>query len=175
MPVPENRSVNRPVNPSFTRWALACLVTAAAVLAPGCSEGGRKRRGDSENYQTDKAQLIVRPGAVIDIDIARTEAARDRAPKDQPGLCEACGMLLAYGADVNGRFTTEGMRMDVDVVWMNHFSVIGISTDLKAPVGGQPVSTSLSPGKATEMLLLGAGGVSRLGITQGMNLQLMKN
>ena len=162
-------------NSSLARWFLVLLVAAAAVMAPACSGGGKKKRGGVESYQTDKAQLSVKPGTVIDIDLAKTEEARNRAAQDQFALCETCGLMLAYGADVNGRFSTEGMKMDVDAVWMNHFTVIGIATDLKAPTGGQPVSTSLSPGKATELLLLSAGGVSRLGITQGMNLQLMKS
>ncbi len=150
-------------------FALAGLAALIAVT-PACSEGKRKR-GTSVSYPVDKQRLRTRTGVIFEVDVARTEDARVHAPTDLVALCETCGLVLAFGDPVDGRFSTENMQMNVDLVWMNRFTVVGIATDLKAPAYGHPVSVSLSPSKITEYLLLPAGSVEKFGIRAGEQMK----
>ncbi len=154
------------------RLLLVSLLVLTAALG-GCS-GGKKKTAASERYQLDKGTLVMKNGIQLEVEIARTEAARDQAPADLYALCENCGLLVAIGSSVPGRFSTEKMKMDVDLVWMNGFTVIGSVSGLKAAGESSAPSVVLSPSPVTEYLLLPPGAIERLRVEQGDSYRMSR-
>lgn len=152
---------------------LLCLSLCIFLpLGIGACSGGKKRRTSGPTYTLDRTRMHIRPGVTIEVEIAETEESRAKAPADQISLCAACGLLLAFGNPQPGRFSTEGMKMDVDVVWLDRLTVVGVASGLRAPIGVQRASTSLSPVPVTELLLLPSGAAAELGIVQGQKFKV---
>ncbi|MFZ2681973.1 MAG: DUF192 domain-containing protein [Patescibacteria group bacterium] len=86
---------------------------------------------------------------------------------------EAQGMLFLFKDSAVREFWMKGMKLDLDVVWIQGDKVVAVSSGVKAPKSGEePVRMSSKPIPVDMVLELPAGYASQFGITPGVSLKI---
>jgi uncharacterized protein len=137
----------------------------AAACAPEAERGGR--RGPDAEPPPAFARVSVGMH-VVRAEIADDALSRARGLSGRDGLPEGQGMAFLYPRADRYGFWMEGMRFDLDLVWIRDGRIVDITADVPhaAPAAGErPVYRPREP--ADTVLEVPAGTAARLGWRTG--------
>jgi uncharacterized membrane protein (UPF0127 family) len=126
---------------------------------------------NSKIYQRGVVQI---GGNKIDVEIAKSSAARIAGLSWRKSLDENSGMLFALGTPNYYAFWMKDMLFPIDIIWIADDQVVDISKNLPVPQGNNP--PSYSPAEpANYVLEVNAGYADRYGIKIGDKVQMEIN
>lgn len=107
-------------------------------------------------------------GHEIKLELAITEAEKEKGLGSRDSLAPDTGMLFVYQTKGNYGFWMKGMRFPLDFIWIDGNIIVDLSPNIPFPEKNttQPISlTSRVP--ADKVLEVNAGVIDRLGIKIG--------
>lgn len=107
-------------------------------------------------------------GHTINLDLAVTEAEKEKGLGYRDSLAPDHGMLFVYDHPDRYGFWMKGMKFPLDFIWINGNIVADISQNIPHPVSQTAQPVSLAPSvPADKVLEVNAGVVKSLGIRIG--------
>ncbi len=137
-------------------WGFTLLVLIASAE---CSWAGRER------YE------VFLGGHRLEVELAVTRQERMQGLSGRTYLGENKGMLFLYQKRTPLRFWMAGMKIALDLLWLDGPKVVGIEPNLQPPSPGQPPRMVLSPGPVDRVLEVRAGWTRKHGIKPGALLK----
>jgi uncharacterized membrane protein (UPF0127 family) len=138
----------------------ALLIALAAIII------GSHQSACGERYRAD--EVIQAPRAKVAVQVAMTQAERQRGLSGRLCLQPDRGMLFIFGQPGYYAFWMRDMHFDIDIVWLSaDKSVVQVDTGVKPST--YP-NTFLPSQPAKYVLELGAGQAEAKGITAGRQL-----
>lgn len=108
------------------------------------------------------------------VELAITEAERQKGLGYRDSLADNRGMLFVYDHPEQHRFWMKGMRFPIDIIWIENKKIIDISANV--PISDDVILPTYAPKlPVSQILELNAGTVDRLGIKIGDTVQILKN
>jgi uncharacterized protein len=133
----------------------AAILVALVLLEPGPGLAGR------EWFQ------VILDGHRLEVELALTRAERMRGLSGRTFLGENRGMLFIYKNRRPLRFWMNGMKIGLDLFWLDGPRVVGIEHGIEPPGPGQTPLSVFSPGPADRVLEVKAGWAKRHGVRTG--------
>jgi len=156
------------------------LLLLLAVLLVGC---GARPVGDDKFGTTGTpippAKLTgpqaVFPSATVYVEVARTDAEREKGLGGHAPLGEHDGMLFVFDQPAAYAFWMKGMTFPLDLLWVDGGKVVYLAADVPAwppdtPYSALPVYTPAAP--ARYVLEVNAGFAKKYGIDVGTPVEL---
>lgn len=107
-------------------------------------------------------------GHTIRLELAVTEAEKEKGLGYRDTLATDRGMLFVYNHPERYGFWMKGMRFPLDFVWINGNTVVELSQNIPQPVSDTVQPVSLAPKvPADKVLEVNAGIIKSLGIRVG--------
>jgi hypothetical protein len=107
-------------------------------------------------------------GHAIRLELAVTEAEKEKGLGYRDSLATGSGMLFVYDHPDRYGFWMKGMRFPLDFIWINGNRVADLSQNIPQPVNDAVQPASLAPAvPADKVLEVNAGVVQSLGIRTG--------
>lgn len=121
------------------------------------------RKDCAEVYRHDKTIMVN--GQVVEVQLAKTELARERGLGGKICLGDKQGMLFQFNQPGNYPFWMKDMRFPIDIVWIstNH-RVVGVAANV---LPSSYPKTYVSQQPAQDVLELDAGQAARIGLKEG--------
>jgi uncharacterized protein len=132
---------------------VSLLAVAAALTACGSDQTSAGTRTVSVGNGTVRA------------DVADSTGERDKGLSGRASLSDREGMLFIFPNRAPRSFWMKGMRFPIDIVWIAHGRVIGVTRNVPVPRAGLP--TYDSPGPAGQVLEVRAGWAARHHVRRG--------
>ena len=120
--------------------------------------------------QQDRYEVHL-DGHRLEVELAITRQDRMRGLSGRTYLSENKGMLFIYQRKTPLRFWMSGMKMSIDLLWLDNDRVVGIEPDLSPPSPGQQPRMVFSPSPVDRVLEVRAGWAARHGIKPGALLK----
>lgn len=98
---------------------------------------------------------------------AVTPWAKARGLSGRERLGEAEGMLFVYPVPAQHPFWMNGMRFDLDFIFIRGDRVVDLKEKIPAPAGGDPPATVIPGAPADKILEVNAGFIAEHGIKIG--------
>lgn len=131
---------------------------------------------DAFGALTDESRVMVKiAGATVDAEIARSDAKRALGLSQRAPLAEGEGMLFVFDDPSILSFWNKDMRFPIDVLWLEHGVVAGISEGLPAFTEGAAPVIITSPAPAQAVLEVPEGFVKKYGITSNTTVTIYEN
>jgi hypothetical protein len=112
-------------------------------------------------------------GHTIHLELAITEAEKEKGLGYRDSLASDSGMLFVYDHPDRYGFWMKGMRFPLDYIWINGNKVADLSRNIPQPVNDAATPVSLSPAvPADKVLEVNAGVIDSFGIRIGDLVQL---
>ena len=125
---------------------------------------------DSSLAQQDRYEVHL-DGHRLEVELAISRQDRMRGLSGRTYLPENKGMLFIYQRKTTLRFWMSGMKMGIDLLWLDNDRVLGIEPDLQPPSPGQQPRMVFSPGPVDRVLEVRAGWAARHGVKPGALLK----
>lgn len=117
------------------------------------------------NYHTINIELA---GQKITVDIADTMATRAKGLGGRDGLNNNQGMLFIFNNSAYQTFWMMGMRIPIDIIWLQDDKIVDITENTPAPRAGELNLPTYKPSqKANKVLELKAGWVEQFKVKIG--------
>jgi uncharacterized membrane protein (UPF0127 family) len=108
----------------------------------------------------------------VTVEVAKSQAARERGLSGRTSLCENCGMLFLFPKADFYPIWMKGMRFDIDIIWILGSKVIGITPNVPYPNPGETVLPTFRPPQAVDAVLeVPSGWAQKNGIKAGSLVQ----
>lgn len=130
----------------------SCLV----FLGAGCLRSG-----------SVKISQIFIDGRPLRLEVVRTPEEQRKGLGGRTELAPDRGMLFVFSATGTPAFWMEGMRIPIDLLWIQDRHIVGIERDLPPPQDEEEPVTVHPPVPVDRVLELSAGGVARYGLEVG--------
>jgi hypothetical protein len=138
----------------FLLWALLTLVVIAFFFS-------------FLNNQLDKKQNYVQIGSLqINVELADTQAKKEKGLSDRNSLCGQCGMLFVFDTPTIGQFYMRNMNFPLDIIWISDHRVVKIDANLP-PAGNDPQILYGSGQPIDYVLEINSGKSEQYGINIG--------
>jgi hypothetical protein len=95
----------------------------------------------------------------VTLDVAVTEQEKMRGLSGRTALCDACGMLFVFDSAIPQTFWMKDMLFDIDVLWINQNTIVGLQKDISHR--RQEKEVFISPKPADKVVELPAGFVDK--------------
>lgn len=103
----------------------------------------------------------------ITVDVAVTDAQKQRGLGGRSSMAENSGMLFPYDHTEQFEYWMRDMLFPLDFVWINGKTVVDLSPNIPAPKQGE-MPRIVKPKTAVDKVLeLHAGSIERIGIATG--------
>jgi hypothetical protein len=113
-------------------------------------------------------------GHTIRLELAVTEAEKERGLGYRDTLAADTGMLFVYNHPDRYGFWMKGMRFPLDFIWINGNKVADLSRNIPQPANDTIQPATLAPSvPADKVLEVNAGVIQSLGIRVGDLVQLV--
>jgi len=98
---------------------------------------------DLNSSQAPHSQKTVEvSGNTINIEVANTEALREKGLSERDSLNENSGMLFVFPQKgIAPSFWMKGMKFNIDIIWIGGNKVVDITKDATIPKEGAPDSS----------------------------------
>ena len=107
-------------------------------------------------------------GHTIHLELAVTEAEKEKGLGYRDTLSANSGMLFVYQTKDRYGFWMKGMRFPLDFIWIDGNKVAGLSQNIPQPVSEAVQPVSLSPSVPVDKVLeVNAGVIDRIGVNVG--------
>jgi uncharacterized membrane protein (UPF0127 family) len=104
--------------------ALALVACAACLACPGADGGLVHAR-------------VTIEGQPLDVEVARTPAAREQGLSGRESLAPGTGLLFLHPTTARHTYWMKDMRFAIDVLWMRHGRIVDVSHRVPAPGPGE--------------------------------------
>ena len=98
------------------------------------------------------------------LEVADTDAKRERGLGYRETLCERCGMLFLFDRPDRYGFWMKGMRFPLDILWIREGAVVFLERNLDP---NDQTRVFVPSAEADRVLELNAGMADRFGIREG--------
>lgn len=110
---------------------------------------------------------------IITIEVAATEAQKQKGLGGRSSLADDRGMLFPYDHKEQYNFWMRGMRFPLDFIWIDGSRVMDIAENVPPQSGNEP-SVIIKPAVGVDKVLeVHAGTVQRLGIQIGDTVEFL--
>ena len=107
-------------------------------------------------------------GHTIRLELAVTEAEKEKGLGYRDSLGPDSGMLFVYNHPERYGFWMKGMRFPLDFIWINGNKVVELSQNIPQPVNDRVQPVSLAPAvPADKVLEVNSGVIQSLGVRIG--------
>ena len=117
-------------------------------------------------FRPTTSRPIVINGHSFVLDVANTEALREKGLGGRESLASDRGMLFAFDGPGVYPFWMKDMKFPIDIVWLRAGSVSDVVT-LPAPTGTAYIPTHVPSGPADAVLEFNAGIAEKTGLFPG--------
>lgn len=115
---------------------------------------------------------VVINGHTIHVEIAITNAEKEKGLGYRDSLAADNGMLFVYQNKDRYGFWMKGMRFPLDFIWINGNKVVDVSQNIPQPVSDSMQPVNLAPIVPVDKVLeVNAGTIEELGIKIGDTIQ----
>lgn len=122
-------------------------------------------------FEAKQSQPIIKVGEkMVQVEIMRTEAEREKGLSGRRSLCQDCGLVFLFDSPNYYTFWMKEMYFDIDIIWIAGDKVVDITDNAKAPPPGEfesPKQTYTSQVPADKVLEVNAGWAKKKGIRVG--------
>lgn len=124
-------------------------------------------------YRTHPLVSKVRlRGATITVEVAATEAQKQKGLGGRAQLPQESGMLFPYDHKEQYNFWMRGMQFPLDFIWIDDKTVADLTRNVQPPKGN--VIPIVTPAVAVDTILeVNAGTIDRLGIQIGDTVEFL--
>lgn len=144
----------------FLLFALVCC--SVGIVSPAFAE---------EKLTYGHATVITPNGTRIDVELADTEAKRQRGLGFRSELPALQGMLFIFDKRDRHSFWMKNTLIALDIIWLDNHRIVHIEHSVPA-TPSDPNPPSLIPQKKANFVLeLGSGEAKKLGLTLGSKLK----
>src|SRR6185503_13610598 len=112
---------------SARKYKIFLILIPMVFLAVGCNQNKQPHNIPEFVYKTGK---IVIGGKSLNVQVADTEALRNKGLADRDSILDSEGMLFVFPAADKYGFWMKGMRFPLDIIWIYKGKVIGITSDV---------------------------------------------
>lgn len=141
------------------------LLTIVIVLVTVEFFVSEKKVGQSSFVQID--------GTRINVEIADTDALRERGLSGRESLGEKDGMLFVFPEKGTYGFWMKDMRFPIDIVWISNGNIVGVEKNIDPQIGApiQKLKIYYPPQEVDVILEVTAGRSDNLGIKTGDEIE----
>jgi uncharacterized protein len=164
-----------PSNEHVIRRVLA--LAALALLVVGCGAYALPDgAGDGLPTATPGGPRVVFPTVSVAVELAHTDAEREKGLGGHAPLGERDGMLFIFDQPGQYAFWMKGMTFALDIIWIDNGRVVYLAPDLPPPAPGAtdetlPITTPSA--EANYVLEVNAGFAKQHGIELGTAAQIV--
>lgn len=116
---------------------------------------------------------VVLGGKRFQVEVAITDAEKQKGLGYRDRLADEAGMLFIYSRPEQYSFWMMGMQFPLDIIWINGKTIVDIASNV--PVASPGSMLTYSPkAPADKVLEVNAGTVERLGVKIGDLIQILK-
>lgn len=130
------------------------------VLGSGCAS----------TQSVQSSSVISLHGHPLSLELALTSQQQQLGLGGRTSLAMDQGMLFPFATTGTYPFWMEGMKIPIDLIWIQDQKIVGIETNLPAPRTGERPVTVIPPVPINRVLELPAGGAKAYGLEKGMLL-----
>jgi hypothetical protein len=148
--------------------ALACALLLVTALVPAPWLGAARA---TPGYP--QAEVVIH-GTPVRVDVADNPTTQALGLGGRTALGPREGMLFVYADKEPHTFWMRGMRIAIDMIWLDNHTVVHIEHDVPPPPPGRPetdLPTYRPPVPANFVLELAAGRARALGLRVGDRVQ----
>lgn len=109
----------------------------------------------------------------INVEIADTDALRERGLSGRESLGEKDGMLFVFPEKGTYGFWMKDMRFPIDIVWISNGNIVGVEKNIDPQIGApiQKLKIYYPPQEVDVILEVTAGRSDNLGIKTGDEIE----
>ncbi|OHB20571.1 MAG: hypothetical protein A3J67_00320 [Parcubacteria group bacterium RIFCSPHIGHO2_02_FULL_48_10b] len=146
---------------------------ANETVEDGENSDGAVAKPRIDSYADDSRLIEIKIGnAVLAAEVAASPQKKAKGLSGRNALGENEGMLFVYDAPGMYGFWMQGMKFDLDFVWIRDDTVVGLTTYVSVPEEGSGNLPAYYPPEPADMVLeINAGSVDKFGIGKGMTTQ----
>jgi uncharacterized membrane protein (UPF0127 family) len=112
------------------------------------------------------AKVVIR-GQYIGVEVAATDAQKQRGLGGRPSMPASAGMLFPYDHKEDYNFWMRDMQFPLDFIWIDGETVVDITENVLPPRPGEKPAIVKPRVLVDKVLEVNAGTVKRLGIVIG--------
>ncbi len=155
------------------------LLLALALLLPGSGVALACDPNGGAGMPASPAEVagpqVVLPSVIVNVEVARTEAEREKGLGGHAPLGERDGMLFIFDQAAPYSFWMKGMTFPLDMLWIEGGKVVYVAADVPAfppdtPDSALPIYTPSASAKY--VLEVNAGFAAKYGIGVGTTVEL---
>ncbi len=138
------------------------IIILFSVSLSGCSFAARQKvavpKPENEDASTQRVSTITLNGIPVQVEVVHTPEEKAKGLSGRAGLDEGKGMLFVFDPPSLPSFWMKEMRFPIDIIWIYHDKVIGVATNVPAPLDAlSPLLTYSPPSLVTHTLEVPAG------------------
>ncbi|MFA4872894.1 MAG: DUF192 domain-containing protein [Patescibacteria group bacterium] len=138
------------------------IIILIGISLSGCSLTARQKvavpPAENEDASTQRVTTITLNGIPVQVEVMRTPEEKAKGFSGRAGLDEGKGMLFVFDPPSMPSFWMKEMRFSIDIIWIYHDKVIGVTPNVPAPVNEySPLPTYSPPSLVTHVLEVPAG------------------
>lgn len=150
------------------RWYFAIVSVIAMLLMTVVL------RVQAASFKHGTAEILDKEGeslVALNIDIASTDASREKGLSKRESLEKNEGMLFIFDRPGVHTFWMKDMRFPIDIIWFREGKVVELLPDVPVPILGQPLPRYTALEAADAVLEVNRGFIKKYGVTPGMELK----
>jgi hypothetical protein len=121
--------------------------------------------------QFKRGVVTIGESLTVLVDVADTDATRERGLSGRKMLGERHGMVFLFSEPDRYSFWMKDMRFPIDILWIKDGEVVDITTDALIPIDGRPIPTYFPASPANMVLEVPAGFAEKHGLRVGIPVQ----
>lgn len=150
---------------------LGPMVVAIVLLVVGVMVWTRMAPAVERVLRHD-ADVVLPDGVIIAVQLADTEAERERGLGGVQGLAETQGMLFLFPVSDLYTFWMKDVHFPIDIVWIQDGVVVDSKENALAQFGPVPTERYIAEAMANMVLELPVGAVAAHGLRNGARLDI---
>ncbi len=155
------------------------MLASLSLLFAGCTgptftEPTRPSFNDSSSQQAPYTTPIQINDQTIFVEIVDTDSSRAQGLSGRELLKDGQGMLFDFTNTslTQPSFWMKDMKIDIDIIWINNNTVIGITPNVPRPTDSENLPTYPPPSNITHVLEVPSGYAERAKINVGDQVKL---
>lgn len=123
--------------------------------------------------KVEKSPFVQIGETRINVEIADTDALRERGLSGRESLGEKDGMLFVFPEKGTYGFWMKDMRFPIDIVWISNGNIVGVEKNIDPQIGApiQKLKIYYPPQEVDVILEVTAGRSDNLGIKTGDEIE----
>lgn len=149
-------------------------ISSVGLLFAGCNgptftEPTRPSFNESGSAQSPYTRAVTVGAQTIYVEIVNTDSSRAQGLSGRENLEDGQGMLFDFTNTeiTKPSFWMKDMKIDLDIIWINNNTVIGITPNVPRPIDPDNLPTYPPPSNITHVLEVPSGYAERAKIKVG--------